>query len=406
MQKYDLLIVGGGMVGLTLALAIRKTTNLTVAIADNTPLSELGIEAELRVSAINFASQQLFRNLGVWQAMVDQRVAAYQHMNVWDKSGYGGLSFDLAELNLGQQYQQLGHIIENNAIRQALWNKVAQDEGIRLYTQEPLTNVAIGDNEVFATFSQQMPISAKLVVGADGAHSWLRNQLAMKIAFRDYDHHALVATVDVKQGHQNTAWQVFLPNGPLAFLPLFNDHQCSIVWSTSPEDATRLQSLSKAQVAKELTAASDGKLGNITLASGLQGFPLTMRLAHSFTQERVVLVGDAAHTIHPLAGQGVNLGLLDAASLAQVISQAINQDKMWHSTPVLKQYNRWRRAEAAEMVVAMESIKQAFSPQNQIVKLIRGLGMSAINSMPLAKQALAKQALGIKSELPELSRRH
>jgi len=414
MQKFDVLIVGGGMVGLTTALAIRKNSPLTVAIVDNQPLSELTLEADVRVSAVNTVSQQLFENLNVWQAIKNERVQPYQHMHIWDKLGYGKIDFNLNDLSEREHNGQLGWIIENSVIRNALWHQAEQDPLITFFTQEKLNNIAMGDSEVFASFNEQAPITAKLVIGADGANSWVRKQMKMSLTFRDYDHHAIVATVKTPQGHDNTAWQVFSKTGPLAFLPLALNNKgsdlCSIVWSTSPEEAKRLTQLTAQDFSKALTAAADGKLGNITLVSERYTYPLTMRFAQDFIKDRVVLVGDAAHTIHPLAGQGVNLGLLDASALAETLTASFqdNQSKtsgnQWLSTVQLKQYQRWRKAEAAEMIAAMEAIKQVFTPQPAPIKLLRGLGMSIIDQIKPIKNILIKQALGFKGHLPKLSK--
>jgi len=414
MQKFDLLIVGAGMVGLTLALALRKNTNLTIAIADTLPIADLSSEPEVRVSAINVASKTIFEQLDVWADIEKQRLQAYQHMHIWDKAGLGKLDFSVADLNSFPKNEQLGWIIENTVIRNALWKKAQQDQDISFFTHSKLANIAMGESEVFASFdvavsnsnnTPQMPLIAKLVVGADGANSWLRKQLATPMITRDYDHHAIVATINCLQGHKNTAWQVFLPTGPSAFLPLFpqNNNTCSIVYSTSPEEAKRLIELSPTDFAKELTAASDGKLGAIELISERFTHPLTMRLAQDFVKDRTVLIGDAAHTIHPLAGQGVNLGLLDAASLAQSLA-SLTPEQDLADQKVLKAFARYRKAEAIEMITAMEAIKQTFSVQQNGLKLLRGIGMSLLNNIKPAKKIMIEQALGLKADLPELAR--
>lgn len=427
MQKFDVLIVGAGMVGLTLALALRKTSNLTIAIADTLPVSELMSEPEVRVSAINVASQTLFENLGVWSMIIAERTQAYQKMHIWDKAGIGKLDFSVDDLNNSHQNENLGWIIENKVIRNALWHKAQADEGISFFTDNKLANITVGDSEAFASFemptasnapnnnvvqsTMQVPLIAKLVVGADGANSWLRKQMDVPMISRDYDHHAIVATVKCSQGHKNTAWQVFLPSGPLAFLPLFpeNSDTCSIVYSTSPEEAKRLTALSPVDFSKELTAASDGKLGSIELISERFSYPLTMRLAQDFVKDRMVLIGDAAHTIHPLAGQGVNLGLLDAASLAQTLSSGIDTgsgDELSLADPKkLKAFSRYRKSEAIEMIAAMEAIKQTFSVNQSGFQLLRGIGMSLLNNFKPAKKHLIEQALGLKSELPALAQK-
>lgn len=413
MQKFDVLIVGAGMVGLTLALAIRNNSQLKVAIVDTQAVTELDNAVDVRVSAINVASKNIFSNLGVWSDIENTRSQSYQHMHVWDKSGLGKLDFSSQNSDVFPTEDNLGWIIENKVIRHALWKKAEFDEGIQFFTDNKLASISHGDSEVFATFEQAansvstQPLIAKMVVGADGANSWVRRQMNMEMIFKDYDHHAIVATVECSQGHKNTAWQVFLPTGPLALLPLKSNDLCSIVYSTPPEDAKRLIELDATEFSKELTAASDGKLGEVKLVSERFTYPLTMRLAQDFVKERVVLIGDAAHTIHPLAGQGVNLGLLDAAALAQTLTATNNEfdDGVadFVSFSALKAFSRWRKSEATEMIAAMAGIKQAFTPQQSPIKLLRGIGMNMINNFSPVKKRLITQALGVKADLPELA---
>ncbi|MEW6998410.1 FAD-dependent monooxygenase [Colwelliaceae bacterium BS250] len=405
MQSFDIVIVGGGMVGLTTALAIRELTSLSVAIVDTQPLHELNEEPHLRVSAINGASKQLLTNLGVWSQITAMRSQAYANMHVWDKDGFGHLDFSKDDLPYGAnagQLNALGTIVENDVVRNALWHKCEQNDGITFISQT-LTSLAMGGSEVFITIDGQAPLIAKLVIGADGANSWVRKQIDMPITFRDYDHHALVATVKCAQGHQNTAWQVFLPTGPLAFLPLYQSDLCSIVWSLPPEEAARIKQLDSEQFNKEIIAASDGKLGTIKLESDRVTFGLTMRLARDFVQDRVVLIGDAAHTIHPLAGQGVNLGLVDAAAIAQTLAECCDNDLDISDSKALGHFSRWRKSDASDMIAAMESIKQGFAMQQKVPKLIRGIGMSVLNSVGPLKQLLIKQALGLSADAPKLS---
>lgn len=429
MQKFDVLIVGAGMVGLTLALALRKKSQLKIAIVDTNIVTALDDSIDARVSAINVASKNIFDNLGVWSTLKNSRVQNYQHMHVWDKSGLGKLDFSAQDSAIFPHEDNLGWIIENKVIRHALWQQAELDEGIHFFTDNKLASISHGDSEVFATFAHNSssqesagqvtpPIIAKLVVGADGANSWVRQQMDIAMIFKDYDHHAIVATVACPQGHKNTAWQVFLPTGPLAFLPLYskdlhnknaskddnNNDLCSIVYSTSPDDAKRLINLEASEFAKALTAASDGKLGDISLKSERFTYPLTMRLAQDFVKDRVVIIGDAAHTIHPLAGQGVNLGLLDAAALAQTLTAKLHDDKAdFVNQSDLKAFSRWRKSEATEMIAAMAGIKQAFAVQPAPIQLLRGVGMNMINHFSPIKNRLIAQALGIKADLPELA---
>jgi 2-octaprenylphenol hydroxylase len=400
MQSYDVAIVGGGMVGLTLALAL-KTSDLSVLVIDaelgDRPLGE---QPELRVSALSLASENILRNLGVWGSLDDKRMLAYENMQVWDKDSFGKIKFSYQQV----EQTHLGHIIENQSVRRSLWQEIEKSKNIELLAPHRITKLVFGQQESFITLDNDSMMSARLVVGADGANSYVRQQAALPLTFWDYEHHAIVATVKSELPHQNTARQVFTASGPLAFLPLWNENSCSIVWSQQAPQAEHLMSLSDGEFNKALTASFDGRLGFCTLASERQSYPLKMRYARQWLKDRVVLVGDAAHTIHPLAGQGANLGMLDAAALAEQIISLHEQDKDIGLAKNLRPYERWRKTEAIKMIASMEAFKRLFGGTNPFKKLLRDIGLSSIDHLPGAKQKFIQQAMGLDGELPKLAK--
>tara|TARA_R110001583_G_scaffold25250_3_gene91533 strand:- start:28 stop:1233 length:1206 start_codon:yes stop_codon:yes gene_type:complete len=397
MLSYDLTIVGGGMVGLTLASALAKS-NLNIAIIENNETCPLTETPATRVSAISAASRTIFEKLNIWQNINAKRITPYDTMFVWEKDSFGKIAFDAQQV----EASQLGYIIENDQIQHALLTSVQKQLNVTFYHPDRLTNIALGEGEAWLTLESGKNITTKLVVGADGANSWVRNKVDIPLTHWDYNHHALVATVKTDLAHESCARQVFTPDGPLAFLPLFEENLCSIVWSVPPEKAKQLQSLSAFEFNKQLTRTFDNRLGFCELQSERQSFPLTMRYARDFAKHRVALIGDAAHTIHPLAGQGVNLGLLDAISLAQCILDNSEADKDIGVYANLRHFERWRKTEAAQMVASMEVLKQLFHGDNPVQKTIRDLALVfADNVSPLKKQFI-KQAMGLNGELPSI----
>jgi 2-octaprenylphenol hydroxylase len=400
MQSYDVVVVGGGMVGLVLALAL-KDSDLSVAVIDaeqgNKPLGE---QPELRVSALSLASENILRKLGVWDDIAGQRHLSYQHMKVWDKDSFGKIEFSHADV----QQAQLGHIIENQSLRGSLWRKAESSKHIELLAPKRIAKLVFGQQESFITLDDESMLSARLVVGADGANSYVRQQAGLPLTFWDYDHQAIVATIKTALPHQNTARQIFTPTGPLAFLPLWGEHLCSIVWSQDEPEAQRLLALSAEEFNKALTVSFDGCLGLCELVSERQSYPLKMRYARNWVCDRVALVGDAAHTIHPLAGQGANLGLLDAAALAEQLSELTEQGKDIGLHKNLRPYERWRKTETVKMIATMEGFKRIFAGDNPLKKLVRDVGLSAVNKLPKAKEGIIQQAMGLDGELPKLAR--
>lgn len=400
MKSYDVVIVGAGMIGLSMALAL-KNADMRIAIIDaSTGDSELSEQPQLRVSALNLATQTLLKNLGVWQQIVDARAQSYQFMHVWDQDSFADIHFS------HEQVQQpfLGHIVENNVVRNALWKAAESEHSIDIFAPVRIDKLGLGQQASFISLESGDMLSAKLVVGADGANSLVRREAAFPLTFWDYDQHAIVATVRTELAHGNTARQVFTPQGPLAFLPLYEPDLCSIVWSQEVSQAQALLQVDEQAFSRALYTAFDGKLGNIELVSQRQSYPLKMRYARQWVNDRVALIGDAAHTIHPLAGQGANLGFLDAAALAQTLLRLHIEGKDIGLVKHLRHYERWRKTEASKMIAGMEGFKRLYAGQHPLKKLVRGLGMAAVNKMPFAKHSIIQQAMGLSGDLPDLAK--
>jgi len=397
MQSVDVAIVGGGMVGLAVACGLQGN-GLRVAVLEQRVSEPLAADAppQLRVSAINAASEKLLTRLGIWQDILSRRASCYHGMEVWDKDSFGHISFD--DQSMG--YSHLGHIVENAVIHYALWNKAQQSSDITLFAPAELQQVAWGENETFLTLKDGSMLTARLVIGADGANSWLRNKADIPLTFWDYQHHALVATIRTEEPHEAVARQVFHGEGILAFLPLSDPHLCSIVWSLPPQEAQRMQQASEDEFHRALNIAFDNRLGLCKVESERQVFPLTGRYARQFAAHRLALVGDAAHTIHPLAGQGVNLGFMDAAELIAELKRLHRQGKDIGQYIYLRRYERSRKHSAALMLASMQGFRDLFSGANPAKKLLRDIGLKLADTLPGVKPQLIRQAMGL-NDLPE-----
>jgi 2-octaprenylphenol hydroxylase len=399
MVNYDVLIVGGGIVGLTQALALQGS-GLSIGLIEAQASQGMPKgDAGLRVTALTLASQTILERLGAWQHLDKKRLTPYTDMQVWDQDSFAKIDFTAAQV----KQTELGYIVENQAIRHSLWIEAQSSAAIQILAPSSIERLAFGQQECFVTLDDGSHVSARLVIGADGAHSKVKQQANLAQVFWDYDQRGIVATIKTEHAHHNIARQVFTPTGPLAFLPLWEPNQCSIVWSQDEEHAQRLLALPSADFDKALTAAFGAQLGLCETISQRQSYPLTMRYLRQWVDDGVAVIGDAAHTIHPLAGQGANLGMLDALALAEQICSLVQQDKDFSQAKNLRPFERWRKTETVKMIAVMETFKRLFSGRQPVKKLLRDLGLSAVNHIPLAKKTIIKQAMGLTGELPRMA---
>ena len=401
-SKFDIAIVGGGMVGLAMAASLAET-DLKVLLIEKQNLSEFfppdllenktvkDQDFDVRVSAISPANRELLSQFNAWQNIPKQRLANYQKMSVWDGDGTGKIEFSASQV----AEPNLGVIVENRVIQAALLKRIQSFGNIQCVFGFELDDIQISDNHVEIHLSNDQIYKSQLLIGADGANSLVRQKLDIESKQMPYDQIAFVANVQTEIDHQDTAWQRFTPNGPVAFLPLANKNLCSVVWSLDQELAEKLQKISTEEFVKQLQQAFESKLGKVSPVSKHFGFPLIKRHSQSYLKQRVALIGDAAHTIHPLAGQGVNLGFQDVACLSNLIIKLHNQQRDFGLKENLRPFERERKTENLMMQNAMSGFKNLFSNQSMPVTLIRNFAMSALNNIPIAKEIMIKKAMGL-----------
>ncbi|MDH4584168.1 2-octaprenyl-3-methyl-6-methoxy-1,4-benzoquinol hydroxylase [Pseudomonas sp. BN415] len=402
--RADLIIVGAGMVGSALALAL-KDSGLDILLIDGSPLSVKPFDAsaafEPRVSALSAASQRILLRLGAWPGVMARRSSPYSEMHVWDGSGTGQIHFSAASVHA----EVLGHIVENRVVQDALMEPL-HDSGIGLMPGARLERLRRSGDDWLLTLVDGRELRAPLVVAADGANSAVRRLAGCATREWDYLHHAIVTSVRCAEPHQRTAWQRFTDDGPLAFLPLEREgeHWCSIVWSVTPAEAERLMALDDVGFCSELGRAFEWRLGEVLGADPRLCIPLRQRHAKRYVEEGLVLIGDAAHTIHPLAGQGVNLGFLDAAVLAEVLLHANGRGERLADERVLGRYERRRMPHNLAMMAAMEGFERLFQANPLPLRWLRNSGLKWVDGMPEAKALFVRQALGLSGDLPDLAR--
>jgi 2-polyprenylphenol 6-hydroxylase len=400
-RDFDVIIIGAGVIGAVMAalLVARKLSapGRVAIVADRfAAAAAADADWDLRVFALSRASERLLKLCGVWDSLPAPRVFAYERMRVWDAGGEphgkGSLGFDCAEIG----EPNLGYIVEGQALQ---WQclQAAKSAGIE-FIEAGLAGIVTGGDKISVTSSDGRVLSGQLLIAADGPESKTRALLGIETAGHTYYQDALVAHVRTSKPHGNTAWQRFLGSGPLALLPL-PDGRSSLVWSVALAEAVRLRGLDPAAFGAALTAAGGQVLGDCELSSPLLSFPLKLQYALEYARPRAVLLGDAAHVVHPLAGQGLNLGLLDCAALADVLGQA-GAGGYFGEHQLLRRYERWRRSENLLAAAALDGLERLFSNLDPTSRGLRAAGLSAVGKMALVKRRLAQQALGLSGDVP------
>ena len=395
-QHYDAVVVGAGAVGCSFALGLAQQGRevLLLEAANATPAFDRASPYDLRVFAISQASEQWFRYLGVWQSIVDKRVCAYTDMQVWDAGGEGDIHFDCQDIDRSH----LGHIVENGAIVNSLQSAAERHIRIDFQLGEKLRDVSFATTpgqQTQLTLQGLGAVTTELLVAADGARSQLRDLAGIATSGESYQQQGIVATVQSQLPHQSTCWQRFTATGPIAFLPLA-DGSCSIVWSADQARADELLSLDSQAFADELAKAFEYRLGDIQILSSRAAFPLSHLHANEYVRPGLALLGDAAHVIHPLAGQGVNLGLLDAATLLEELSAG----KPLSALSPLRRYERRRRHANQLTASGMTALHHLFKSNDTRLRQWRNRGMSLAGDIAPLRRQLALRAAGLEGDTP------
>lgn len=390
LHRTQVIIVGGGMVGVSLAVALAQQGRQVALVEKQVDKAELPTSMQLRVSAISEGSRTWFEQLGVWPDLPLDRLGPYHGMQVWDRDNGAQITFAASQAAV----ETLGHIVENAVLEAVLWQR-AEALGVQLLTGMQHEAPVFGEQDVTLGLDNGDIVLGQLLVAADGANSSLRQAAGTPMVFKDYEQHGVVATVETTQPHGGIARQAFMPGGPLALLPLAQPNQVSIVWSMPVIQAQNWCAEDDMQFNQRLTAASDNCLGALKVVGERASFPLQMRYAEQWLHQRQVLIGDAAHTIHPLAGQGANLGLSDARDLCQRLAGLGTLNGQWDANELqraLRGYSRARKAAAVQHIAAMEAFHQLFKGSNPVVRAVRKLGLNMVDKQPWLKQFFLQQA--------------
>ena len=389
MQEFDVIIVGGGMVGAS-AANLLAPSGLKIAVVEAQMPTPFSFEQplDLRVSAISLASQQLLQASGAWGSIREMRSCPYRRLETWEQGGCGTY-FNAADIG----HDKLGYIIENRVIQLSLLDAMRHHANVQLFCPAKVQDFHQDDQHTYVTLTSGMQLQGKLLLAADGANSLIRQQANIGISSWDYRQHCMLINITTAQAQQDVTWQEFTPTGPMAMLPL-PGHHASLVWYHQTAYIEQLQQLSAAELKVQIQLHFPDLLGDFEV-DNYGSFPLTRRHAQDYYLGRVILLGDAAHSINPLAGQGVNIGFKDVKVLCELIRTAVIEGLDWDSQTLLQQYQRRRKPDNMLMQTSMDMFYSVFSNQNKPLKLLRNMGLAIANHAgPLKRQAL-RYAIGL-----------
>lgn len=397
----EAIVVGGGPVGSAVAALLGLGGLDCILVCEAAaPGHTPGRVADTRALALTLASRNILRAAGAWEHLPADEIGQFQRMRVWDARGTGAIEFDSAELCL----PTLGYIVGQALLERALHAALESRPQVSVLPSSTPESLAWYGDRIVLRLADGRELGARVVIGADGSGSRLRRLAEIEYPVHDYNQQAVVCTVDTALPHENTARQRFLDEGPLAFLPLARAHQCAVVWSTTPDQASALLELEAEAFCGRLADAFDHVLGDVACAGERRLFPLRRAHAARYSRPRIALAGDAAHCVHPLAGQGANLGLLDAASLAEVMVDARDRKRDIGSIRVLRRYERWRRGENAVMLLTLDGLQKLFGFQGTPVPWLRNTGLELVNACNPIKRLIMGLATGIQGDLPAVAR--
>lgn len=384
---YDIIINGSGIVGLALAVAL-SPGSLNIAIVDK---QNPAFSKDPRVSAITPANVEFLSNLHTWSRLDQHKLGRFYKMDVWDALSKAHVHFNSREMG----HAHMGFIAENALIQHAFFSLLADALNVTTFFNVTPHELRTDTTGVTLILDDGRCLQAGLIIGADGSQSWVRQSAGFETEEKNYHQKALVATIKTEQAHAHTARQVFLNSGPLAFLPLADPHYCSIVWSNIPEEADKLQAMPEAEFEAALNKAFSNTLGQLNVVGSRLTFPLLNRQAKTYVKPHIALIGDAAHLIHPLAGQGLNLGLYDAKCLAEKLLQAHQKGREIGALDTLRKYERERKPHNQLVAQTMTGFKELFSISSPLVSSTRSIGMDIASHAKWINHRLMRFAMGI-----------